>query len=82
MKDRAMQALYAVAFNPVAETLADPTPIKRHVKISGDADPFLREYAEYFETRKANAKLKPRGTLLHIPKLPEDARFQREVKSL
>ena len=26
MRDRAMQALYALALNPVAETLADPNP--------------------------------------------------------
>ena len=45
---------------------ADSTPIKRHVKILGAANPFLKEYVEYFEKRKANARLKPRGTLLHL----------------
>jgi RNA-directed DNA polymerase len=45
---------------------ADSTPIKRHVKIVAVANPFLKEHVEYFEKRKANARLKPRGTLLHL----------------
>jgi hypothetical protein len=45
---------------------ADSTPIKRHVKILSAANPFLKEYVEYFEKRKAKARTKSRGTLLHL----------------
>lgn len=45
---------------------ADSTPIKRHVKILGAANPFLKEYVEYFEKRKGKARTRSRGTLLHL----------------
>jgi RNA-directed DNA polymerase len=45
---------------------ADSTPIKRHVKILGAANPFLNKYVEYFEKRKGKARTKCRGTLLHL----------------
>ena len=45
---------------------ADSTPIKRHVKIRGAANPFLKEYVEYFEKRKGKTRMKPWWTLLHL----------------
>ena len=45
---------------------ASYTPIKRHVKIRAVANPFLKEYAEYFEKRSAKTSVKPWWTLLHL----------------
>ncbi len=45
---------------------ADSTSIKRHVKIRGAANPFLKEYAEYFEKRKGKARIKAWWMLLHL----------------
>ena len=45
---------------------AASTPIKRHVKIRGAANPFLKEYAGYFETRSAKTSVKPWWMLLHL----------------
>jgi RNA-directed DNA polymerase len=45
---------------------ADSTSIKRHVKIRGAANPFLKEYVEYFEKRKGKTKIKPWWMLLHL----------------
>ena len=45
---------------------AASTPIKRHVKIRGTANPFLKEYVGYFEKRSAKTSVKPWWMLLHL----------------
>ena len=45
---------------------AASTPIKRHVKVRHTANPFLKEYVEYFEKRKGTARVKPWWMLLHL----------------
>jgi hypothetical protein len=57
---------------------ADSTPIKRHVKILSAANPFLKEYVEYFEKRKGKARTKYRGTLLHL--LPVQCDYSTYVR--
>ena len=42
------------------------TPIKRHVKIRSIANPFLKEYAEYFKKRNAKTSVRPWWMLLHL----------------
>lgn len=42
------------------------TAIKRHVKIRSAANPFLKEYAEYFKKRSAKISVKPWWMLLHL----------------
>lgn len=42
------------------------TVIKRHVKIRSAANPFLKEYAEYFKKRSAKISAKPWWMLLHL----------------
>jgi 5-methylcytosine-specific restriction endonuclease McrA len=71
MKDRAMQALYLLALEPVSETLADPsdTPIRRHSKIKGDANPFDPQWEPYFEDRlglKMQGDMKGKAKLLRL----------------
>ena len=44
--------------------LAASTPIKRHIKIRGAANPFLKEYEAYFESR--NKRVKPVWKLWHL----------------
>ncbi|MCP4254075.1 MAG: group II intron reverse transcriptase/maturase, partial [Candidatus Scalindua sp.] len=45
---------------------ASYTPIKRHVKVRAVANPFLKEYVEYFEKRSAKTSIKPWWALLHL----------------
>ncbi|OFA29893.1 hypothetical protein BAE46_13495 [Glaciecola punicea] len=42
------------------------TPIKRHVKIRNAANPFLKEYAEYFKKRSTKVSIKPWWMPLHL----------------